>query len=105
LLPTVALEPGKSFHVFPNDAPIDGVGIDRFVAMMEFADLEAFVSPFRKPVEYSRFRTIEDEHRKYSRCELRPRRFEPTDDLAVPGLPDGFQPLEQPWLSTPRPLG
>ena len=47
----VALEPGKSF-VFRNDAPVDGVGIDRFVAMMEFADLEAFVSPFRKPVEY-----------------------------------------------------
>ena len=77
----VALEPGKSFHVFRDDGPIDGVGIDRFVAMMVLADLEAFVSPFRKPVEYTRFRTIEDEHWKCGRCEMRPRRFEPADDL------------------------
>src|SRR5262245_1984987 len=47
----IAPGPGKSFHVFRDDAAIDGVGIDRFVAMMKLADLEAFVGPFRKPVE------------------------------------------------------
>src|SRR6476620_1756402 len=77
----VALEPGKGFHILRDDAPIDGVGIDRFVAMMELADLEAFVRSFRKPVEYPRLRTIENEHWKCGRCKLRAPRFEPADDL------------------------